>query len=153
MRTTYYIAAALAALNLANAISLTATSSSLSDELQQFSTELAQIDSDLAALSDSELDSYTDKGKTFVPGDVADINDMLQGGHEQPTNGLVLPAVRRALRSFGAGEPTVNDKKVTNWGLFATSFDNAYTGYKAENAKNVLGAKALNTVKLKNLIR
>lgn len=82
MRTTYYIAAALAALNLANAISITAASSR-NLELEQFSSELAQIDSELAVFTDSELASYTEKGgkASFVPSDVADINDMLQGGH------------------------------------------------------------------------
>ena len=54
MRTTFYVAAALAALNhLANAFSVPANSHS---ELQSFSTELSQIDSDLAVISDSELD-------------------------------------------------------------------------------------------------
>ena len=129
MRTTYYMAAALAALNLANAISITSNSQ---NELQQFSSELAQIDSELTVFSDAELDSYTDNPNLFVPANVGEINDMLQGGHANPTNGLVLRAVNKALREFGSGEPTANDNPVKNWVIFAEGFNNVYKGYKAE---------------------
>ena len=50
---------------------------------------------------------------------------MLQNGHANPTNGLVLRGVKMALNGAGAGTPTVNDKLISNWVLFATSFDNA----------------------------
>ena len=62
MRTIFYVAAALATLNFASAISVPADSHS---ELQSFSNKLSKFDTNLAVFRDSKLDTRLKAGKSL----------------------------------------------------------------------------------------